>query len=102
MQKEKYSRVVNPFAIKEARREYCVNCGISATSVTYEVHHIVPKSRGGNDEPENLINLCSGPTPRERGGCHQQAHAKLISADHLREMTLMDIKQREGIEGCQK
>lgn len=33
------------------------------------VHHILPVSKGGGDEPENLITLCIN--------CHKQAHKKI-------------------------
>jgi len=32
----------------------CVICGYYIT----DQHHIIPKQRGGSDEPENLIDLC--------------------------------------------
>lgn len=31
-----------------------------------EVHHIIPKSKGGTDDPDNLITLC--------GRCHAKKH----------------------------
>lgn len=33
---------------------YCLNCG----AVAVNLHHIKYKSKGGNDEPNNLIPLC--------------------------------------------
>lgn len=38
----------------------CQDCGGYAT----EVHHIVPRARGGSDEPGNLVALC--------GPCHHR------------------------------
>jgi hypothetical protein len=40
----------------------CVHCGLEAQSL----HHIVPKSQGGDDVPENLAPLCGDGTR----GCH--------------------------------
>jgi hypothetical protein len=40
----------------------CVHCGLAAQSL----HHIVPKSQGGDDVPENLAPLCGDGTR----GCH--------------------------------
>ena len=34
----------------------------------FEVHHIVPRSKGGTDKPDNLITLCSR--------CHKKVHEK--------------------------
>ena len=33
-----------------------------------EVHHVVPRARGGGNDPENLVTLCSA--------CHQLVHEK--------------------------
>jgi hypothetical protein len=40
----------------------CVHCGLAAQSL----HHIVPKSQGGDDVPENLAPVCGDGTR----GCH--------------------------------
>lgn len=37
----------------------CEACGVSALIRALEVDHIVPRSRGGSNEPENLQALCS-------------------------------------------
>jgi len=34
----------------------CVNCGQTGTEL--HVHHIIPKSKGGTDELDNLVTLC--------------------------------------------
>lgn len=38
----------------------CTYCGISAfdKGVTLEVDHVIPVSRGGTDDPENLTTAC--------------------------------------------
>jgi hypothetical protein len=33
-----------------------------------EVHHIIPKSKGGSDDPENLVTLCQR--------CHDRKHGR--------------------------
>jgi 5-methylcytosine-specific restriction endonuclease McrA len=43
----------------------CQSCG---SSVGLEVHHITPRSKLGDDAPENLITLC--------WKCHRQIHSK--------------------------
>ena len=40
-----------------------------------EVHHIVPVSCGGGDEPENLITLCKT--------CHAERHRKLRNGEEI-------------------
>jgi hypothetical protein len=42
----------------------CRGCGSGASA---HIHHIIFKSQGGADEPENLARLCVK--------CHQRAHA---------------------------
>jgi ATP adenylyltransferase len=36
----------------------CELCGISADERALDVHHIVPRSVGGTDDPQNLPTLC--------------------------------------------
>jgi hypothetical protein len=43
--------------LKQARFR-CELCGVSADVRALEVDHIVPRSRGGNDAPDNLQALC--------------------------------------------
>ena len=43
------------------RDEYkCSNCGATGDDVVLEVDHIIPASKGGNNEEENLQTLCRG------------------------------------------
>ena len=89
-QKEKHSGIVDPDAVKAARRSYCVYCGLSKSSMTYHVHHIVKRSQAGGDVEDNLINLCAE--------CHERAHNRMvndkppITANDLRDMLQMDLK----------
>lgn len=46
-------------------RHRCQSSGCDRTRFL-EVHHIVPRDRGGNNKPENLITLC--------GSCHRHMH----------------------------
>lgn len=50
---------------------FCKMCG----SVAVDIHHIIPKGRGGKDEAENLIALCRD--------CHTLAHEHKISEEEL-------------------
>lgn len=53
-------------AVHERDRGQCVNCRASGPEVTLDVHHIVPRGRGGSDRLSNLILLCRQ--------CHDAAH----------------------------
>ena len=44
---------------------YCSLCG--NFSPTIHIHHKIPRSAGGNDNPSNLISLCPS--------CHSLVHA---------------------------
>jgi ATP-dependent DNA helicase RecQ len=53
-----------------ARDRYrCVSCGVKPESGETDIHHLVPRSAGGLDEPGNLITLCDG--------CHAARHPNL-------------------------
>ena len=92
-QKVKHSRIVDPDAIKAARRSYCLYCGISKSSVEKHVHHITPRSRGGDDTLDNLICLCVY--------CHERSHGKVVNdmppikANELKEFLAMDRGERD-------
>jgi ATP-dependent DNA helicase RecQ len=47
----------------------CVECGTPCHSAEADVHHLLPRSAGGTDEPSNLVTLCDG--------CHAAHHPKL-------------------------
>ena len=46
----------------------CIGCETHFPFRVMEVDHILPRSRGGNDHPDNLQLLCSG-CNRSKGGC---------------------------------
>jgi ATP-dependent DNA helicase RecQ len=47
----------------------CVECGTWCRDADADVHHLLPRSAGGTDEPSNLVTLCDG--------CHAAHHPKL-------------------------
>ena len=47
----------------------CRECGKPCRSAEADVHHLLPRSTGGPDEPSNLVTLCDG--------CHAAHHPKL-------------------------
>src|SRR6476646_2510698 len=47
----------------------CVECGTPSGTTESDVHHLLPRSAGGTDEPSNLVTLCDG--------CHAAHHPKL-------------------------
>jgi ATP-dependent DNA helicase RecQ len=47
----------------------CQECGEQTRQGEADVHHLVPRSSGGDDDPSNLITLCDG--------CHAARHPNL-------------------------
>ena len=47
----------------------CLECGTPCRAAEADVHHLLPRSAGGTDEPSNLVTLCDG--------CHAAHHPKL-------------------------
>ena len=47
----------------------CCGCGHECSRGEADVHHLVPRSLGGADEPANLVTLCDG--------CHGARHPNL-------------------------
>lgn len=56
-------------AVLRRDRFQCQGCG---ATLGLNVHHIVPVSRGGEDDPRNLISLCND--------CHAAIHPWLLEA----------------------
>ena len=51
----KPTRIISKKTVQECRKNYCEHCGKKATG---EPHHVRPRSLGGSDIKENLIQLC--------------------------------------------
>lgn len=63
-----------------ALRAYPARCAVCGFDVILDVHHIVPKSRRGTNDVDNLILLC----PNH----HRMVKLGLISAEQLRALSL--------------
>jgi hypothetical protein len=75
-------RITSRKVIAECRKEYCELCGRSAPG---EPHHIRPRSLGGSDIKENLIELCTED--------HQKAQEGIIPYSVL----VAVVAEREGM-----
>ena len=53
--------------VRDGRR--CADCSTVEHAADLDIHHLVPRSAGGSDEPSNLITLCDG--------CHGARHPNL-------------------------
>lgn len=47
----------------------CRQCGVACRREDADVHHLMPRSLGGTDDPTNLVTLCDG--------CHAAFHPNL-------------------------
>jgi ATP-dependent DNA helicase RecQ len=47
----------------------CASCGAAPAAGELDIHHLIPRSAGGDDDPSNLITLCDG--------CHAARHPNL-------------------------
>lgn len=81
--------------VLERDSQSCRECG--RTNLLH-IHHLVPLSKGGTNDIENLITLC--------GNCHQVEHPHIISTDFDRETCLYctqcktKYKQEIGLYHC--
>jgi ATP-dependent DNA helicase RecQ len=62
----------------------CVECGTPCSATEADVHHLLPRSAGGTDEPSNLVTLCDG--------CHAAHHPKLAGRLARRVMEKWAVK----------
>jgi len=65
----------------------CTDCGIDVKGrrVPFEIHHIVPRSRGGTEHPANLRTLCSK--------CHRKYTNELLE-ENARVRRRGDVRHR--------
>ena len=52
------ARLLYRKSISKRARVNCHYCGIQLSDETYSTDHIVPKTRGGGNEPSNLVPCC--------------------------------------------
>lgn len=58
-------------AVHKRDRHQCMNCYRERDDVTLDVHHAVPRGRGGSNRLSNLILLCRQ--------CHDAAHGQAMA-----------------------
>lgn len=63
-----------------ARDHYA--CALCDCSQSLQVHHVIPRGKGGNDSFHNLITLCSY--------CHSHVHGRPL---YVTSMTAEDVHQ---------
>src|SRR6266699_2522549 len=53
----------------------CRACGQLCNHGEADIHHLIPRSHGGTDEPANLVTLCDG--------CHAAHHPNLQATQRV-------------------
>lgn len=61
-------------------RHQCETPGCNHTRFL-EIHHIVPRSKGGGNDPANLKVLCAG--------CHSRAHSHVLGGQMIKEASVI-------------
>lgn len=65
--------------VRERDKYTCQLCGTNGIGKVLEVHHIIPRRRGGSDKPSNLICLCHN--------CHiNKVHSNKNDNKYFREL----------------
>lgn len=68
MSKTTQAHKVTNVAVREQHDNRCGNCGAEDREAKLDVHHIVPRGRGGSNLMSNQVVLCRR--------CHDAAHGK--------------------------
>jgi HNH endonuclease len=86
-------------AIIAAKGDVCIMCDLMlVVKLPVEYHHLVPRSMGGDDTPENIVPLCA---PHHRGVTAKWPNALTALAESLTdaEYTYVIGKLGEGAMG---
>ena len=94
-------RVKNPKAMKDKHKQGGV-CALNCGGTPVSLHHVLPRSQGGDDIEANLVFLCGSGTT----GCHGKIEANdtptlVLLGEHLlfeRQDILSYIKGKLGEE----
>lgn len=79
-------RIIDPWAARTKKGPHsiitCRCCGVAYRRTRLHMHHLVPRSRSGDDVPDNLVPLCAGPGTKD---CHGlfESHPKTRLFGHL-------------------
>lgn len=58
-------------------------CALCDSTQYLQIHHVIPRSVGGSDFPENLITLCSK--------CHAAAHGTKVEGYEMFDEAAMEL-----------
>lgn len=78
---------------KQTRRKieqaWNYQCAICGNNDFLEVHHIIPKEKGGTDDYDNLILLCAR--------CHSGIHKRQYNPQNYKQHTSIDYESAKPI-----
>lgn len=67
-----------PSAIRERDNNTCQYTGIKLTNKTFSLDHIIPRSRGGRDVPENLVSAHKDVNSKKGNAWNHEVGLKLL------------------------
>lgn len=77
-----------------AFRSYGEKCEICDYTLSVDVHHLIPRSRGGNDNKENLSVLC----PNH----HREVHIGILTKEDIFKFRKEMVEVQGTIPGPEK
>jgi 5-methylcytosine-specific restriction endonuclease McrA len=81
------------FAILARDNFRCFYCGVGPDTTALEVDHIIPRSRGGGNRPDNLVTCCYR--------CNAGKRNELFATD-LQDLLMARVYRRPGNEQIQR
>ena len=78
-----YDADINKRTLYGEQEGVCNGCRVLFPYRNFTIDHVVPQSRGGGDEPDNLQLLCAACNSTKGQGTHEALIAKLV-ADGIR------------------
>ena len=82
-EREQYLEIRSQILLRDGFR--CQECGYYKH---LEVHHIIPRSKGGSDDPENLVTLCQR--------CHGKKHGFKNRENHRERHARRNRRKKEN------
>lgn len=78
------------YAVKEDHRFICQFCFKKFPAEKLQIHHILPRSLGGNNHYTNLLPLCGG---NDTNNCHLFIHRYNITHNRKKQRVLFTESQ---------
>lgn len=74
---------------RNVEKQWNNKCAICNSQENIEIHHLLPISKGGNNDESNLLLLC--------GCCHAAVHGNTYNSDNYRKNISIDYEKAKPI-----